>query len=48
MWALAGVQARHIDPGSPWQSGRDERVKGSLRDECFNRETFTSRDQARA
>jgi putative transposase len=46
--AGAGVKARHIDPGSPWQNGRDERFNGSLRDECLNMETFASRDQARA
>jgi putative transposase len=43
-----GVQARHIDPGSPWQNGRNERFNGSLRDECLNLETFHNRDHARA
>jgi transposase InsO family protein len=46
--AGAGVAARHIEPGSPWQNGLDERFNGSLRDECLNTETFYSRDQARA
>ena len=27
------VEARHIEPGSPWQNGRNERFNGSLRDE---------------
>jgi putative transposase len=27
-----GVSARHIDPGSPWQNGIDERFNGTLRD----------------
>jgi putative transposase len=47
VFAIHGVEARHIDPGSPWQNGLNERFNGSLRDECLNAETFTSRDQAR-
>lgn len=43
-----GVQCRHIDPGSPWQNGLNERFNGTLRDECLNLETFAHRDQARA
>jgi putative transposase len=43
-----GVSARHIDPGSPWQNGRNERFNGTLRDECLNLETFHHRDHARA
>lgn len=43
-----GVRCRHIDPGSPWQNGRNERFNGSFRDECLNLETFAHRDQARA
>lgn len=45
---IHGVAARHIDPGSPWQNGIDERFNGSLRDECLNLETFHNRDHARA
>jgi putative transposase len=45
--AIHGVEARHIDPGSPWQNGLNERFNGSVRDECLNMETFASRDQAR-
>lgn len=37
-----------IEPGSPWQSGLDERFNGSYRDECANLETFHNRDHARA
>jgi putative transposase len=50
MRALAGggVEARHIEPGSPWQNGRNERFNGTLRDECLNLETFYNRDHARA
>lgn len=46
--AIHGVTARHIDPGSPWQNGIDERFNGTLRDECLNLETFHNRDHARA
>lgn len=46
--AIHGVEARHIDPGCPWQNGIDERFNGTLRDECLNLETFHSRDHARA
>jgi len=45
---IHGVSARHIDPGSPWQNGIDERFNGTLRDECLNLETFHGRDHARA
>ena len=45
---IHGVQARHIDPGSPWQNGKNERFNGTLRDECLNLETFHHRDHARA
>jgi putative transposase len=45
---LRGVSARHIDPGSPWQNGIDERFNGTLRNECLNLETFHGRDHARA
>ena len=47
VFAIHGVEARHIDPGSPWQNGLNERFNGSLRDECLNMETFASRDHAR-
>jgi putative transposase len=45
---IHGVSARHIDPGSPWQNGIDERFNGTLRNECLNMETFHHRDHARA
>lgn len=48
MLSEKGVACRHIDPGSPWQNGLNERFNGSLRDECLNLETFAHRDQARA
>lgn len=48
MLKIQGVQCRHIEPGSPWQNGVDERFNGSYRDECANLETFHNRDHARA
>ena len=42
------VACRHIDPGSPWQNGINERFNGTLRSECLNSETFHNRDHARA
>lgn len=48
MLAEQGVEVKHIEPGSPWQNGRNERFNGSLRDECLNLETFHNRDHARA
>jgi putative transposase len=48
VFAIHGVGARHIDPGSPWQNGLNERFNGSLRDECLNLQTFHNRDHARA
>ena len=48
VFAIHGVTARHIEPGSPWQNAFNERFNGSLRDECLNLETFHNRDHARA
>ena len=48
MLQIQGVECRHIEPGSPWQNGLDERFNGSYRDECANLETFHNRDHARA
>jgi len=48
VFAIHGVAARHIEPGSPWQNGLNERFNGSLRDECLNLETFHNREHARA
>jgi putative transposase len=47
MLALQGVTCVHIDPGSPWQNGKNERFNGIFRDECTNMETFHHRDHAR-
>jgi putative transposase len=48
MLAVKGVACTHIDPGSPWQNGKNERFNGIFRDECANLETFHHRDHARA
>jgi putative transposase len=48
MLAVKGVACTHIDPGSPWQNGKNERFNGIFRDECANRETFHQRAHARA
>jgi putative transposase len=48
MLAAQGVTCHHIEPGSPWQNGKNERFNGIFRDECANMETFHHRDHARA
>lgn len=48
MLAARGVTCHHIEPGSPWQNGRNERFNGIFRDECANMETFHHRDHAQA
>ncbi len=44
----AGVTCRHIDPGSPWPNGKNERFNGTLRRECLDMETFGSVAYAQA
>ena len=46
--APMGVVCRHMDPGSPWQNGTNERLNGTFRRECLDLETFTSVAYARA
>lgn len=48
MLAVHAVTCCPIDPGSPWQNGRNERFNGIFRDECGNMETFHHLDHARA
>lgn len=38
----AGVQTLYIDPGKPWQNGKEERFNGTVRDECLNMYQFHS------
>jgi putative transposase len=40
--AQAGVQTLYIDPGKPWQNGKEERFSGTVRDECLNMHQFHS------
>jgi putative transposase len=47
VFAIHGIEARHIEPGSPWQNGLNERFNGTVRRECLDFETFASRDHAR-
>ena len=47
LWSTAhGIQSTPIDPGKPWQNGVNERFNGTLRDECLNRESWTSVHEA--
>jgi putative transposase len=32
----------YIDPGCPWQNGKEERFNGTVRDECLNMYAFSS------
>ena len=36
----------YIDPGCPWQNGKEERFNGTVRDECLNMHVFTSASEA--
>ena len=36
-----------IEPGCPWQNGKDERFNGTVRDECLNMQLFGSLIEAR-
>jgi putative transposase len=36
------IRTLYIDPGCPWQNGKEERFNGSVRDECLNLHLFTS------
>jgi putative transposase len=42
----SGVGALYIEPGSPWQNGIAESFNGRLRDECLDREVFSSLREA--
>ena len=38
LWlAQSGVETLYIEPGKPWQNGKEERFNGTARDECLNR-----------
>lgn len=41
------IEPLFIDPGCPWQNGKDERFNGTVRDECLNMQLFGSLIEAR-
>ena len=41
------IKPLYIDPGCPWQNGKDERFNGTVRDECLNMQLFGSLIEAR-
>ena len=48
LWlAQRQIEPLYIDPGCPWQNGKDERFNGTVRDECLNLHVFTSVGEAR-
>ncbi len=42
-----GIVPLYIEPGCPWQNGKDERFNGTVRDECLNMHLFGSLVEAR-
>ena len=40
------IKPLFIEPGKPWQNGKGESFNGKLRDECLNREWFSSVKEA--
>jgi putative transposase len=47
LWlAQSSVRTLYIDPGKPWQNGKEERFNGTVRDECLNMHTFGSLAEA--
>jgi len=47
MWlAQCGVETLYIEPGKPWQNGKEERFNGTVRDECLNLYVFSSLAEA--
>jgi putative transposase len=45
--ATCHVATLYIEPGKPWQNGKEERFNGTVRDECLNLHTFHSLAEAR-
>ncbi len=47
LWlAACGVKTLYIEPGKPWQNGKEERFNGTVRDECLNLYVFSSLAEA--
>jgi len=44
--AECGVETLYIEPGKPWQNGKEERFNGTVRDECLNLYVFSSLAEA--
>ena len=42
----SATDAKHIDPGAPWQNGYSESFNGKLRDELLSQELFATLDEA--
>ncbi len=40
------VETLYIEPGKPWQNGKEERFNGTVRDECLNLYVFQSLAEA--
>jgi putative transposase len=36
----------YLEPGKPWQNGKEERFNGTVRDECLNLHVFSSLAEA--
>jgi putative transposase len=41
------IRTLYIDPGCPWQNGKEEGFNGTVRDECLNLHLFASLAEAR-
>lgn len=47
-WAkLDGIDVAFIEPGKPWQNGKNESFNGKFRDECLSAEWFRNRMEAK-
>src|SRR3712207_5429542 len=44
--ASCHVETLYIEPGKPWQNGKEERFNGTVRDECLNLYVFQSLAEA--
>ena len=40
------IETLYIEPGKPWQNGKEERFNGTVRDECLNLYVFSSLAEA--
>ncbi len=42
-----GTRTLYIEPGCPWQNGKEESFTGRFRDECLNTEVFLNLSEAK-